>query len=199
MKRNVGQIHQNNFPEIYKINILVNFMIDFYFLFHRVSKHFEAFNFLYILPFYRFTAYGIGILLGKFLNNNKNLKLSKFQRAFGWLISTFLLISTFILTGLMNPENKIHNSLYASLASIPFCLFFAWIILMNYLGYESKFWLNLRKLTDFSSQISSSKSSNGNFLISHHKFPMEFTWCNLRFSTLMSLKIEVQFTLNSLR
>jgi uncharacterized membrane protein (DUF485 family) len=97
---------------------------------------------MYILPPYRITVYSIGIFLGYLLRKHKNVKLSPAQVNLGWFLATAGFLATLFLTATMSVFNYDYDvmdaALYSSLASIPWCLFFAWIIYVAQLGYKSK-------------------------------------------------------------
>lgn len=97
---------------------------------------------MYILPIYRFTTYAMGIMLGYILRNSKNIKLTSTQLTAGWFIVSALFIITALLTAFMSAYDYTFNSfdaaLFSSVAPIPFCLFFAWMIYTGHLGYKSK-------------------------------------------------------------
>lgn len=97
---------------------------------------------MYILPPYRFTVYAIGIALGYILRTHKHVKLTKTQINVGWFIATFGVLATLIGTSCMSVYNYkfdiFHAALFASVAPIPWCLFFAWIIYSSQLGYKSE-------------------------------------------------------------
>jgi hypothetical protein len=96
---------------------------------------------MYILPIpYRFTSYSIGILLGYFMRTQKDLKFTKPQLNFGWFLIILSTSLTILLSSMMSTYNysynAIHSALFASVAPIPFCLFFAWTIFTAHLGYK---------------------------------------------------------------
>lgn len=97
---------------------------------------------MYILPPYRFTVYFIGIALGYVLRVYKDIKLSRSQLNIGWFLATLGLFGTLGLSSLMSVYNYKFDALdgayYASVAPIPWCLFFAWVIYTAHLGYKSK-------------------------------------------------------------
>lgn len=98
---------------------------------------------MYILPPYRFTVYAIGLLLGYFLRQYKDLKLTNLQLKAGWFINITLLLLVIVGTASMSVSdykyNPTHAAIYAAIAPIPWCLFFAWIIFTSQLGYKSKY------------------------------------------------------------
>lgn len=97
---------------------------------------------MYILPFYRFTVYAMGIILGYLLRKHVNIKLSNAQLIIGWIVTTTLFILTLVVSSLMSAYDYTFSSfdagLFGSIAPIPFCLFFAWILYTSHLGYKSK-------------------------------------------------------------
>ena len=97
---------------------------------------------MYILPAHRATVYIMGILIGYLLRKFKNIKLTKFQIYFGWIINTILILGAFFGPAPMGSINYIYNPThaahYAAFAPIAWCSFFAWIIITSHLGYESK-------------------------------------------------------------
>lgn len=97
---------------------------------------------MYIIPPYRFTVYAIGLLLGYVLRQYNNLKLTNYQLKTGWFVNVTLFILLLVGTASMSVPgykyNPIHAAVYAEIAPIPWCLFFAWIIFTSQLGYKSK-------------------------------------------------------------
>jgi hypothetical protein len=95
---------------------------------------------MYILPPYRFTVYSFGLLLGYLLRTEKNRRLTKAQLNFGWFLATVGVLVTLLLTSVMSVFNykfsSVDAALYASIAPIPWCFFFAWIIFTSQLGYK---------------------------------------------------------------
>ncbi|KAG5684659.1 hypothetical protein PVAND_013877 [Polypedilum vanderplanki] len=108
-----------------------------------ISKLYEIASYMYILPFYRFTVYAIGIFLGYLLRKHQNIKLTDFQLTCGWVISTALFIGTIVTTAIMSRYDYTFNAIdganFAALAPIPWCLFFGWIIYTSHLGYKNFF------------------------------------------------------------
>ena len=103
---------------------------------------------MYILPHYRFSDYAMGLMLGYLLRKNAKVKLSDVQVYLGWLIISLLFVATVAVSSLMSAYDYSFSSfgaaLFSSLAPIPVCLFFAWMIYTAHLGYKSmvKFSLN---------------------------------------------------------
>lgn len=97
---------------------------------------------MYILPPFRFTVYAIGIVLGYVLRMHKNTKLSKSQLNLGWFVTTTGVLGTLFITSLMSVYNYkfdiLHAALFSSVAPIPWCFFFAWVIYTAQLGYKSE-------------------------------------------------------------
>lgn len=97
---------------------------------------------MYILPPFRFTVYAIGIVLGYVLRMHKNTKLSKSQLNLGWFVTTTGVLGTLFITSLMSVYNYkfdiLHAALFSSVAPIPWCFFFAWVIYTSQLGYKSE-------------------------------------------------------------
>lgn len=95
---------------------------------------------MYILPFYRFSVYGMGLMLGYLLR--KKVKLSDAQLYIGWLIISMLFVITVCASALMSAYDYSFSSfeaaLFSSIAPIPVCLFFAWMIYTAHSGYKSK-------------------------------------------------------------
>jgi hypothetical protein len=96
---------------------------------------------MYIIPFYRFTVYGMGIALGYLLRRHSSVRLTDFQLTCGWVISTSLFVTTIVLSSIMSRYDYTFNAIdaanFSALAPIPWCLFFAWIIYTSHLGYKS--------------------------------------------------------------
>lgn len=120
--------------------------------FCRISKLYEIASQMYILPYYRFSVYAIGLMLGYLLRKNTKVKLSDAQLYFGWLINSILFVITVCASSLMSAYDYTFSSfeaaLFSSIAPIPVCLFFAWMIYTAHLGYKSmvKFLYGLFKL-----------------------------------------------------
>jgi hypothetical protein len=97
---------------------------------------------MYILPPYRFTVYTIGIALGYILRTYKNVRLTNAQLNIGWLFATVGFLGTLFACSMMSVYNYkfdiLDASYYSSVAPIPWCLFFAWIIYTSQLGYKSE-------------------------------------------------------------
>jgi hypothetical protein len=97
---------------------------------------------MYILAPYRFTVYAIGIGLGYVLRTYKNVKLTDNQLTIGWIATAIGTFGTVLASSVMSvynyKYNAFHAGLYASLAPIPWCFAFAWIIYTSQLGYKSK-------------------------------------------------------------
>lgn len=97
---------------------------------------------MYILPPYRFTVYSIGIVLGYLLRKHKGTRLTKNQLNLGWLLVSVLFLATFFACSMMSVYNYkfdvVDAALFSSVAPIPWCLFFAWVIYTSQLGYKSK-------------------------------------------------------------
>jgi len=96
---------------------------------------------MYHLPFYRITDYAIGILLGYALRRYKGTRLTSNQLNLGWFIATVACVGTLLLSSMMSAFNYKYDTLdaawFASIAPIPWCLFFAWAIFTAQLGYKS--------------------------------------------------------------
>lgn len=90
-------------------------------------------------------GYAIGILLGVFLKNNKNFKLSKAQTILGNIFASCCILTTCILT-IWNVEfDPLSQAYFASAASVSYTLIFVWIIMLSKFGNESEFLLSRRK------------------------------------------------------
>lgn len=99
---------------------------------------------LYTIPTYRFTVYGIGLLLGFALRRYNNLQLSKTQYFTGQLVNGALLTAVIaaglsMTTGVDVKYNVIVHSFYAAFAPIFYCLHVVWIIFSAERGHKSKF------------------------------------------------------------
>lgn len=146
---------------------------------------------MYILPPFRFTVYAIGIVLGYVLRMHKNTKLSKSQLNLGWFVTTTGVLGTLFITSLMSVYNYkfdiLHAALFSSVAPIPWCFFFAWVIYTSQLGYKSEQKVahesNLCIITHWSLQTSSSICSNGAGSKSPRSCLTAFIW----FSSLCSI------------
>lgn len=114
---------------------------------YSISNLYDTADYMYIIPPYRFTVYAIGLLLGYFLRQYKNLKLTNLQLKAGWFINTILFLLVLAGTASMSVSdykyNPTHAAVYAAIAPIPWCLFFAWIIITSQLGYKSKYQNNM--------------------------------------------------------
>jgi hypothetical protein len=68
--------------------------------------------------------------------------LSNTQLVTGWIVTTALFILTLAVSSLMSAYDYTFSSfdagLFSSIAPIPFCLFFAWMIYTAHLGYKSE-------------------------------------------------------------
>lgn len=108
---------------------------------NSVQQLFKTADLMYILPPHRFTVYAMGIILGYFLRQFKDIKLSKRQIKIGWYISTAAMLISFFgpapMGDISYKFNATHASYYAAFAPIGWCLFFAWMILTSHLGYKS--------------------------------------------------------------
>lgn len=97
---------------------------------------------MYIIPPYRFTVYAIGLMLGYCLRRYKDIKLSNLQLNLGWILTSFAIVVTLVMSSVMSTIgykfNPLHSAIYAAFAPIPWCLFFAWIIFTSQTGYKSK-------------------------------------------------------------
>lgn len=102
----------------------------------------ETADFMYILPPYRFTSYAIGIATAYFLRRIRHIKISPAQLYFVWTLTFFVLFLSLRLTAELSEENYQYNSIHAALITflpIPFCAFFALIILTAEMNFSSKF------------------------------------------------------------
>lgn len=98
---------------------------------------------MYILPIYRFTVYAMGLALGYLLRQHKDIKLTSNQLTLGWVVTSVLFILTVVFSSFMSAYDYTFSSfdgaLFGSIASIPFCLFFGWMLYTAHLGYKSEF------------------------------------------------------------
>lgn len=108
-----------------------------------ISKLYEIASYMYILPVYRFTTYAMGIALGYLLRKHKDIKLTSNQLTLGWIVTSALFIVTILLSASMSAYDYTFSAfdaaLFSSIAPIPFCLFFAWMLYTAHLGYKSEF------------------------------------------------------------
>lgn len=66
------------------------------------------------------------------------------QLNFGWLVASVGILGTLYLSSYQVVDenhkfNITHAALFSSLAPIPWCFFFAWVIFTSQLGYKSEF------------------------------------------------------------
>lgn len=96
---------------------------------------------MYILPIYRFTVYAMGLGLGYLIRKHKDIKLTRNQLTLGWTVISVLFALNVVLISLMSAYDytfsKFDAALFSSVAPIPFCLFFAWMLYTAHLGYKS--------------------------------------------------------------
>lgn len=104
---------------------------------------------MYILPPYRFTVYAIGIYLGYMLRTHKNVRLTSEQLYIGWIVATIGFLGTLFASSMMSVYNykfsTFHAAIFSSIAPIPWCFFFAWVVYTSQLGYKSEFALQNSK------------------------------------------------------
>lgn len=103
------------------------------------KKMFQSADEMYIISPYRFPVYGIGILVGAFLQHFKDTKLSKLQMSIGWFFANVSLVSTIAICTLNQTYSPFNDALFASVAPITLCLFTSWIIILYQFRQGSKF------------------------------------------------------------
>lgn len=109
----------------------------------KLSNLLATANHLYTIPTYRFTVYGIGLLLGFILRRYSNIQLSKLQYFSGQLVNGALIAAVIAGGSLMNTGvdvkyNVISHSFYAAFAPICYCLHVAWLIFSAQQGHKSE-------------------------------------------------------------
>lgn len=109
----------------------------------KLSNLLATANHLYTIPTYRFTVYGIGLLLGFILRRYNNIQLTKLQYFSGQLVNGALIAAVIAGGSLMNTGidvkyNVISHSFYAAFAPIFYCLHVAWIIFSAQQGRKSE-------------------------------------------------------------
>jgi hypothetical protein len=98
----------------------------------------DAANLMYFLPPYRFTSFGMGILLAVFLRNNEAFKLTKVQRMLGNLMSLACAVMTCMIVVWNIKFDSLSQAYFSAFAPITYCLIFAWFILLARSGSESE-------------------------------------------------------------
>jgi hypothetical protein len=85
----------------------------------------------------------MGIALGYLLRNHKDIKLTSNQLTLGWIVTSVLFVLTAVISSFMSAYDytfsAFDGALFSSIAPIPFCLFFAWMLYTAHLGYRSEF------------------------------------------------------------
>ncbi|XP_026467559.1 O-acyltransferase like protein-like [Ctenocephalides felis] len=106
-----------------------------------VSRLFQTANNMYTLPAHRATVYIIGVLLALVLKMDKPITFTKQQLKIGWTVATSLLLMSFLgpspMGSLSYKYDPTHAAIYAALAPVAWCAFYAWIILTSHRGYPS--------------------------------------------------------------
>lgn len=122
----------------------------------------ETGDLMYILPQYRFTSYAFGVYVGVLLSKPRHVKFSSTQLYSLMTVAFSVLIVSLRLAAELTDENYNYNSLHAALMTflpIPFCIFFALIILSAELGVTSEFIVkilnnnSIRSFSDFFTHI----------------------------------------------
>ncbi|KAL7028529.1 hypothetical protein ACKWTF_005882 [Chironomus riparius] len=131
----------------------------------EVSKLYDIASYMYIIPVYRFTVYAMGIVLGYLLRKYSDIKLDESQLFFGWVFTSSLFIGTMALISFMSAYDytfsAFDGALYSSLAPIPWCLFFGWLIFTSHLGYKNSF----TRFFEWRGFLVSTKLSYGIYLV----------------------------------
>lgn len=115
-------------------------------LFFSVTKTFELFDLVYIIPPFRFSVYAVGMFLGLSLRKFKDTKLSKWALHFGWGLATLCMIAVIWISISSQAYTPLTAACFSALAPIAICVFFAWMIFSAQLGHKSKkfnYYLNL--------------------------------------------------------
>lgn len=98
---------------------------------------------MYVNPTHRLTVYLLGILLGYYLRNMKNIHLKPIVLNVGHATAIALFSIAFVApaftSGRSYKYNPRHPAWYAGYAPIPWCLVWAWIIFTDCFGFHSKF------------------------------------------------------------
>lgn len=119
----------------------------------------ETGDLMYILPQYRFTSYAFGVYVGVLLSKSRGVKFSSTQLYSLLTVAFSVLIVSLRLAAELTDENYKYNSLHAALMTflpIPFCIFFALIILSAELGVTSE--LIVKILNDMKNNLDHSFS-----------------------------------------
>ncbi|XP_068083703.1 nose resistant to fluoxetine protein 6 [Anabrus simplex] len=104
-----------------------------------ISQLFRTADYSYILPSHRATVYIMGIILGyALLRLGRGFKIKESQIALGWAFAAVLFFISFLLPATMGQRSYIYDPIdaanYAAYTPIAWCLCFAWVILLCYIG-----------------------------------------------------------------
>ncbi|XP_044743936.1 O-acyltransferase like protein [Chrysoperla carnea] len=104
-----------------------------------IKQLFNTANNMYILPTHRTTVYLMGVLLGYYLRNMKNVILKPAVLNIGHATAVALFCAAFFGPAFMGDISykyqPVHAAWYAAFSPIAWCLSFAWIIFTQHFGY----------------------------------------------------------------
>lgn len=88
---------------------------------------------MYGIPPFRFTSYGIGIIMGYILRNEKPHQLSQIKKQIGWSVALASLLIVAVLTSRVHYYLTPFNvAMFSAFTPVFFSLFFSWIIYVSY-------------------------------------------------------------------
>jgi peptidoglycan/LPS O-acetylase OafA/YrhL len=94
---------------------------------------------MYAIPIYRFPCYIIGIYLGYVLRN-QTVTPTPTTLKLGWVLSTLgLAIASAIAVKNNSQSDPMLMALFAAVAPLTLCVFFAWIIFVSHCGLKSEY------------------------------------------------------------
>lgn len=148
-------------------------------MFFSSQQLMETADYMYIIPPYRFTSYAIGIATGYFLRKARSLKISSTQFYLAWSITFTVLFFGFRFSADLCAENYEYNrsdAAFMTFLPIPFCAFFALVIITAEMKFSSEFpfkWQFFEMLTNIYR-----RSSDGNSWVeriqSHNETLLQF-------------------------
>jgi uncharacterized membrane protein len=94
---------------------------------------------MYAIPPYRFLSYVTGVFMGYVLRNNTPVTLMPRTLKLGWIVAFLGLFTTSYISVLNNNRfDPMLMALFAAVAPLTLCIFFAWIIFVSHCGAKSK-------------------------------------------------------------
>ncbi|XP_044732130.1 uncharacterized protein LOC123295001 [Chrysoperla carnea] len=107
----------------------------------RIKQLVNAADYMYVIPTHRITVYLLGILLGYYLRNMKNISLKPIVLNIGHATAIALFSIVFVApaftSGKSYKYNPSHPAWYAGYGPIPWCLVWAWIIFTDCFGFHN--------------------------------------------------------------